>query len=276
MRRHVLAALLLTVFLGCVPTIAQASETATLAMAFTPYRLGESTTLTIHLNIANSEGGVPGPVTSFNTRMPPSLELIGSTLGLAICKPAALLARGAEGCSPNARIGFGSAQAEVPFGPDILGETASVEAFIGPSVGENIGVLLYGEARYPIFADVVFPGLLLLGTGPVGESLNTTIPVIPTLPGAPDVSVVSMELSIGPDHLIYYKQVHGRRVSYRPEGITLPSVCPRDGFLFITELTFLDGTNLKVPSTVPCPVMGRTTHRKRSHRKRSHSTAASR
>jgi hypothetical protein len=239
--------------LGCLPSGAQASETVKLTVAFSPYKLGSTTTIEVNVTIANSDGGVPGPVTSFDTRMPPKLELVGSTLGLAICKPAALLADGLEGCSPNARLGTGTAQVEVPFGPETVGETANVDALMGPPAGENLGVLLYAEGRSPVFAQSVFPGVLLLGGGALGESLNTTVPVTPTLPGAPDVSVSSMQLSLGPDHLTYYKKVHGKTVGYQPQGISLPSICPRGGFTFLTEMTFQDGTYLKVPSTVPCP-----------------------
>jgi hypothetical protein len=245
--------LLLIIALGCLPAIARASETAQLVVNFSPYKLGKATTIDIHVTIAGSNGGVPGPVTSFDTRMPPDLELVGSTLGLAVCQPAALLASGLEGCSPNARLGTGSAQVEVPFGPEIVSEAATVEALMGPPVGENVGVLLYAEGQTPVFAQSVFPGVLLVGSGPLGQSLDTTVPVTPTLPGAPDASVTSMQLSIGPNHLTYYKKVHGKTVGYRPTGVSLPKRCPRGGFLFLTELTFQDGTFLKVPSRVPCP-----------------------
>lgn len=270
-RLHGFVALLATLAFGCLPAAAQASETANLTVAFSPYNLGKTTTLDIHVTIANSEGGVPDPVTSFDTRMPPSLELIGSSLGLALCQPKELLAHGPSGCPPNSRIGLGSAHAEVPFGPETVGETARVEAFMGPPVGENVGVLLNGEATYPIYAQLVFPGVLLLGSGPLGESLNTTVPVTPGLPGGPDISVTSLQVDIGPNHLTYYKKVHGKTVGYRPTGISLPSVCPRGGFLFLAELTFADGTYLKLPSTIPCPSPGR-----RAHPKYSHSLTASR
>ncbi len=251
--RHAIGLLLLTLALACLPAVAQAAETASLVVSFSPYKLGKETTINIHVKIANSDGGVPGPVTSFDTRMPPRLELVGSTLGLAVCQPSALLAGGLEGCSPNARLGTGSAQVEVPFGLETVGENASVEALMGPPNGENLGVLLYAEGQTPVYAQSVFPGELLVGSGALGESLNTTVPVTPTLPGAPDASVSSMQLSLGPKHLTYYKTVHGKTVGYRPTGVSLPTRCPAGGFLFQTELTFQDGTYLKVPSRVACP-----------------------
>jgi hypothetical protein len=253
---------LLLAALGLLPPVAQASDTARLDVSFSPYKLGRTTTIDLRVAIANSDGGLPSPVISFDARMPPHLELVASTLGLAICQPAALQAAGSNGCSPNARIGTGSAHVEVPFGPELVDETASIQAFMGPPVGENIGVLLFGEALSPVFAQAVFPGVLILGSGPLGESLNTTVPLVPSLPGAPDVSITSMRLSMGPDHLTYYKKVHGKTVSFHPEGISLPPVCPRGGFLFVSSLAFQDGTSLEVSRRVPCPAGA--TRRKRS------------
>jgi hypothetical protein len=255
-RLQAFAAVLAVIALGSVPIAAQAYDTAKLHVTFSPYELGKETTLNIHVTIANSNGGVPSPVTSFNTRMPPNVELVGSTLGLAICAPSALLAKGLEGCSPNARLGSGSALVEVPFGPEIASETASVEALMGPPAGENVGILLYAEGRSPIFAQTIFPGLLLLGSGPLGESLDTNLPLTPTLPGSADASVTSMTLRLGPEHLTYYKKVHGRTVGYRPQGIALPKKCPPHGFEFISELAFQEGTTQTVTSTVACPSSG--------------------
>ena len=246
---------------ACLPAVAQASQTAQLKVWFSPYKLGGTTTIEAEVKLANTNGGLPSPVTNFDTRLPPKLELIASTLGLAICEPAALVATGLEGCSANARVGTGSAQVDVPFGPEIVNEAANVTAFLGPPLGENVEVLLFTEGQTPVFAQSVFPGVLLLGSGQLGESLNTEVPVTPTLPGAPDASVTSMHLSLGPAHLTYFKQVHGRTVRYRPRGISLPSTCPSGGFLFLTALTFQDGTNLTVSSTVPCPPARRHSRR---------------
>jgi hypothetical protein len=249
---RVCISLLAALALGCLPTaVTQAAETAQLKVAFSPYRLGSSTTMNMKLDVASADGGLPSPVTGFDIHLPSNLELIGSTLGLAICQPSALLAEGLSGCSPNAILGSGTATAAVPFGPEVVSETAYVKALMGPPVEEQVGVLLYAESRTPVFAQLIFPGKLLISSGP--ESLNTSIPVTPTLPGAPDASVTNLKLEVGPAHLTYYKRVHGRRVGYHPEGISLPSKCPRGGFPFVTDMRFLDGTALRVSYDVPCP-----------------------
>jgi hypothetical protein len=249
-----LAALLLTIALGLEPSPAGAAETAKLRVAFSPYRLGRSTTLKIALRVGvqGVSEGVPAPVRRFDMRIPPNLELIGSSLGLAICRVATLLAVGSQGCSPNARLGFGSAQIVVPVGPEPVREAASITAEMGPPVGEDIGVLLYAEAVTPVSAQLIFPGALADEAGTNGQSLSTSVPPIPSLPQAPDVSLTSLNLSLGPDGLTYYENVHGRRVGYRPEGIALPARCPHGGFRFAAEIAFADGTMARASSTVPC------------------------
>jgi hypothetical protein len=200
-------------------------------------------------------------VTSFTTHLPVALELVGSTMGLAICQPGALFARGLPGCDPNARLGSGTATVEVPFGPEIVSETARIDALMGPPVDEQIGILLYAEGLTPVFAQSVLPGVLLIGSNTIGETISTTVPLTPTLPGAADASMISLHMSFGPNHLTYYKQVHGRKVAYRPTGVALPAKCPRGGFQFITDLTFQDGVSLKAPSTIPCPASRHRGHR---------------
>jgi hypothetical protein len=242
---------LLTLAVAGPPATAQAANVANLKMSFLPDRLGAQVSLHTVVTIANTNGGLPSPVVGFDLTLPPQLELIGSNLGLAICQPKALLTNGLGGCSPNARLGSGSASVAVPFGPEVVSETSNIQVLMGPPLEEQIGVLLYAESLTPVFSQLVFQGILLVGSGP--ESLNTDFPPVPTLPGAPDAAMTYMTLTVGPEHLTYYKQVHGRRVGYRPTGISLPNKCPRGGFHFFTEIHFEDGSLLKLPYTAPCP-----------------------
>lgn len=245
-------ALLLSVLLMCLPGTAGATSVAKIKIEFVPNKPGAQISIRTIIEFSNTNGGLPSPVIGFDLRMPSQLELITSTLGLAICQPKPLLENGLSGCSPNARLGFGSATVAVPFGPEVVSETASIQALMGPPVEEQIGVLLFAESRTPVFAQLMYPGKLLIGeTGP--ERLNTTFPPTPTLPGAPDATVTHMELTVGPNHLTYYKLVHGKRVGFRPSGVTLPPHCPRAGFRFVTDMRFEDGSTLEVPYTVPCP-----------------------
>lgn len=245
------AVLSLLLLLWCVTAVAQASDTATLKIGFLPNRPGAQISIRTTATFGNTDGGLPSPVVGFDLHMPEQLELISSDLGLAICQPEPLLANGLGGCSPNARLGSGTARVAVPFGPEIVSETANIEALMGPPVAEQVGVLIFAESRTPVFAQLVYPGELLVGTGP--ETLTTYFPPTPTLPGAPDAAVTSMELTVGPEHLTYYRREHGKEVAFRPRGVSLPSICPHGGFRFVTNIRFADGTALTVPYTVPCP-----------------------
>ncbi len=52
------------------------------------------------------------------------------------------------------------------------------------------------------------------------------LPVIPSVPGAPDVAIVSLRVSIGPQGLTYYEQAEGNTLAYTPKGILLPDDVP--------------------------------------------------
>jgi len=120
--------LLLTLAAGSLPPLAGAAQTAKLTAGFSPYRLGRSTTVKLGLEIAVAgvSDGLPSPVTRFELRIPANLELIGSSLGLSICHPEALLANGPDGCPADSRLGLGSALIKVPVGPEAVSEAASM------------------------------------------------------------------------------------------------------------------------------------------------------
>ncbi len=109
-RLAVLAALALA-FVGMSPPAGAlaVSESATLDASFNPDRLGAPTTITFGFHLATSEGMAPPPLISVDLKMPAGINYTTTTLGLAICRPAALLARGLAGRPPNSRLGFGSA-----------------------------------------------------------------------------------------------------------------------------------------------------------------------
>jgi hypothetical protein len=239
--------------IGCLPASAQAAETVALHTSFTPDRLGASTTIGFGFTIGSTTGGLPSPLTHVSLRMPKGMNYITTTLGLAICKPAALIAKGLSGCSPNSRLGYGSAFVEVPFGVDSGREIPEIEALMGPPHEGNIVVLFYANGLAPVYAQIVFAGELLPGEGAFGGNLDTTIPEIKSVTNGPPVSIINVSSTIGPNHLTYYKHVHGKLVGYKPQGISLPLKCPRGGFPFAAQFTFLDGSKVPATSRVPCP-----------------------
>jgi hypothetical protein len=247
------ASVLMVCACAWVPAVAAASETAKLETSFTPDRLGQSTTIGFGFQLAGPHGEAPPPLTNVDLKLPAGIDYVTTTLGLAICQPEVLLVQGPAGCSPNSRIGSGGAKVEVPFGTGGGEELPTIEAFMGPSRNGNIVVVFYADGRTPVAADVIFEGELVPGFGSSSASLNNAIPLIASVPGGPDVSIISVHTTIGPGNLRYYKRVHGRKVSFAPKGVSVPSTCPRGGFPFAASFSFVDATTATATSTVPCP-----------------------
>lgn len=224
-----------------------------LTVAFVPNRPGARTTIEFAFKISGPRGGVPSPVTSLDLRLPARMGIATTTLGQANCDPEDLIEHGLHGCSANARIGFGDALAVVPFGPQNVPEPVSINALMGPPAGERIEVIFYAEGLTPVFAALVFPGVVLADADPFGERINTSIPLVGAWPEGPDVTLESFKTTIGPLHLTYHRQVNGKTISYHPHGVSVPKHCPPAGYPFAAELAFQDGTHTTVGYNVPCP-----------------------
>jgi hypothetical protein len=247
-------ALSLALTLALAGGVAHATpEQATLHASFTPDRLGAPTTISFGFRLATAEGAAPPPLTHLNLRIPAGVNYTTTNLGLAICQPEALQAHGLAGCPANSRLGYGSALVEVPFGVGGGHEIPEIQAVAGPSPKGNLNVLFYANGLYPVYAQLAFSGEVLPDTGRFGSQLDTTVPLVTSVPGGPDVSIVSVQTTIGPSGLVYYKHVHGRLVAFRPRGVSVPERCPRGGFPFFAEFTFQDSSRTTAATTVPCP-----------------------
>jgi hypothetical protein len=255
MRAHTTAIVVAAAAAACValPVAAASGETAILHTSFSPNRPGASTTIGFGFDIAGSNGAPPSALSNVSLRLPPGINYLTTTRWLAICQPADLLARGLAGCSPNSRLGFGSALVEVPFGETSGHEIPDIQALMGPPHNGNIVVLFYADGREPVYAQLLFEGELIAGSQTLSGSLNAAIPLVPSVPAGPPVSIVKVRTTIGPAHLTYYERVHGHTVSFHPKGVSLPQHCPRGGFAFSATFSFLDGTSTVANSTVPCP-----------------------
>jgi hypothetical protein len=255
---HALPLLLLLALCAAFPSSAAATtERATLHAGFSPNRLGASTTISFGFHVETTEGLAPPPMTSLDLHMPAGINYTTTTLGLSICRPAALQAKGLAGCSPNSRLGYGSALVEVPFGVGSGHEIPEIQAVMGPPRNGNLVVLFYANGLTPVFAQLVFAGEVLPASGAFGSRLVTEVPPIASVPGGPDVSIVSVQSTIGPSHLTYYRRHHGHLVAFHPEGVSVPERCPRGGFPFAAEFGFQDGSRAAAKTTVPCPARRR-------------------
>ena len=117
----------------------------------------------------------------------------------------------------------------------IMGALEIIGGFTGGGIGSFIMGVIY-----------VIAGLLLPGR------LEIDVPPIPSLPGAPDVSVLSLTATLG-GNLTYYERVHGRTLAYRPRGISLPLSCPSGGWALSASIAFTDGSTSAARTVVACP-----------------------
>jgi hypothetical protein len=236
-----------------LPGTASALQSVRLRATFTPEQLGHETTVGFAFQIAAPNHQVPSPLTGIEVNYPVELGFALSELGLANCSAWALETFGPQGCPANSLMGYGTALAEIAIGPLILRETVQVDAFRTTNHGRHLALLIYAAGSTPVSAQIVFPAVVLPAPAPFGGRLNMDIPLVPSLPGAPDVAVVQFRSTLGPLHLNYYEHIHGRVVKYKPKGIPLPNRCPRGGFPFAAKFSFMDGGNAVARTAVPCP-----------------------
>jgi hypothetical protein len=224
-----------------------------LTAAFSPERLGAETTIRVGFQIATPVGEAPSPVTGVELLLPVGLALASSDLGLETCSPSSLEREGLAGCPPDSLMGRGSALSEVPFGSEFVTEPAQVTLFSGPLQNGHFQLLFLASGELPVLANFVFGALVLPAQAPFGGVIDTTLPLVPSVRGGPDMALVRLQTTIGAKGITYYERVKGRTISFRPRSLLLPKSCPAGGFQFGARLTFQDATQASAGTTVACP-----------------------
>lgn len=246
---------LLTFVILCIgiSSTAHAQQSVRLHAALTPKRLGQGTTISFGFHIETPAQRVPPPLTGVEISYPIEFGFALSELGLTTCSTRTLEASGPEGCPANSLMGYGTALAEIPVGPEILDETVHITIVRTSEHSGHLALLIYAEGEDPVSAEIVFPGLILPAAPPFGGRLKIHIPLVPSLPSGPNVAIVQFQSTLGPLHLHYTERVHGKILKYEPKGIPLPNRCPPGGFAFAAKFRFADGSNTVAHTTVPCP-----------------------
>jgi hypothetical protein len=194
-------------------------------------------------------------------RYPQNLGIAVSGLGIETCTATVLELLGPPGCPPNSLMGHGTALGEIPFGPAIIRESAALTIARADNQNGQIALLFDAQGISPVQANLVFTGVLLPSRRPYGGDIRIAVPLVPSLPEAPDVAVVALRATLGPAGLTYYEQAHGVNVPYTPRGILLPERCPGTGFPFAATIAFVGGLRSSAATRVRCP-------RPASHRRR--------
>ncbi|HEY2718273.1 MAG TPA: hypothetical protein VGI52_01485 [Solirubrobacteraceae bacterium] len=221
--------------------------------------LGAGAALQVQYAIKGTEyGGFPPPLIGINFYTPAGTKL--NTRGFAVCQPSALQNMGPRACPRRSKVTLsGTALGVVSFGTERVDERASIEAFFAPG-----GALqFYTSGSSPVSLEFLSPSHVAGAPGPFAQKFVTSVPLIETVPGAPDASALSIEVKIG----AAFKK--GKRVTYYGR---VPSHCPKGGFPLKSELLFA-GVGGLAPQTVPvsykapCPRGSHVAHQARRHAK---------
>lgn len=236
----------------CLPASAAGSPTATLKASLHPELLGNSTTIKFAFSLAYPREA-PSPLRVMELRYPAHLGIATSGLGLSTCRAAILEVSGPPGCPSTSVMGYGSGTVEVPFGPQTVDEEVHLTTFMAPLHNGQLGLLFYTYGEYPVSAELIFQGAILQTNPPFGGNLTTNVPLVSTLPEAPDAILTRFSTTIGPERITYWEYRNSHYIPYHPRGILLPPHCPHGGFPFAATFTFQNGAHTSARAIVPCP-----------------------
>ncbi len=214
----------------------------------TGYLLGAGAALEAEYRISGTEyGGFPPPLVGVNFYLPPGTKI--HPAGFATCPDDILLVEKEPArCPAASRAGSpGTVQGIVAFGSTRVPEESSIESFFAPGGGLNFFTFGHSPVSLEIPSSAHYENLA--GAGGAGPELVSQVPLVETVPGAPDASVERIDLRVGAA-----MRVHGHPVYY---GM-VPASCPKAGFTVRSVLTFAGLGGLAPQSvsrqyTAPCP-----------------------
>ncbi len=227
---------------------ASAAPTATLKVTALPIPgfpgtgdiLGAGFEVQTRVTISGSEyGGFPSPLTGIDIYTPAGVKI--APAGFATCAPAVLEADGPPGCPARSSAGPpGVGLGVVAFGGDLVPEHVSIREFFTPTGS----LTFYVEGSTPASFQILEKSHWVTAAAPFGAELIVEVPLVETVPGGNDASVISFDVKVGAAYR------HGKKtVSY----LTQPKKCPKGGFPVKMELKFLSGESTTVAYTAPCP-----------------------
>jgi hypothetical protein len=235
---------------------ASAPSKTTVTASFIPNKLGVHATMELGFHLYRPGGALPPPVTGIDFLLPAGVTLTSSNLGLDDCDQETVVNMGPKGCLPDAVMGYGSALMVAPTAVEGVEEPAGVTMLMAPPIDHHTTLLFEMTGNSPVISQVVFAGQLLDASTPFEGNLRTAIPITVGLPGEPAVSVISLRAGLGSKGVTYYRDVHGTRVPYQPQGVVVPPRCPAGGFPFEIRFRFADGSSETASTTSPCPMHG--------------------
>jgi hypothetical protein len=252
MRRASTCLAVLGLALLALPGIASAAPTVTLKTKVVPipgfpgtgYILGHGAAELNEFTISGTEygGGFPPPLIGVNYFLPKGVVL--HPQGFPTC-PLATLEKVGK-CPKKSYAGpVGHALGVVSFGSERVPEELEVQPYFAPGGGLEF----YAAGHTPTVIELISKGTITNAGGGFGDEVVAEIPLVETVPGAPDGSAERISVQVG----AAYKK-NGKTIYYG----TVPKKCPKGGFVVKAELLFaglggLSPQTVPVEYKVPCP-----------------------
>jgi hypothetical protein len=202
--------------------------------------LGAGAVIQVEGMISGTEyGGFPPPLIGIRYFAPAGAKL--HPQGFASCASAVIEVNGPASCPKKSIAGpKGVGTGIVSFGAERVQETASVQPFFAP----DGGLELFLDGSTPVSLEILAAGRFVNSSPPFSVEFIGAVPLIETVPGALDASILRGTVRIG----AAYKQ--GRKtISY----VTVPKKCTKGGWPVKVELSFLGGATVEASYKMPCP-----------------------
>jgi hypothetical protein len=257
MRRATLLAVLGFAMLA-VPSAALAVPTVTFKAKAVPISgfpgtgnfYGKGAAVEAEYAIAGTEYfGSPPPIIGVNFYLPTGTVL--HPQGFPTCTEAVLRQTGPIGCPKHSQAGpIGSVLGFVTFGGERVEEDTELFSFYKPGGG----LTFFDDGHSPTSLEIYSNGRYLhtSGAGGFGPELETKVPLVPSVPGAPFASVKTITVKAGSAIKVKGKPVYYGTVPKKGK-------CPKGGFNVKTEVIFAENGEESKPVPVtatyksPCP-----------------------
>ncbi len=183
-------------------------------------------------------GGFPAPLTGIRFFAPVGAKL--HPQGFQTCAAAVIEQSGPAPCPKGSVAGpKGWARGIVSFADERVQETASVQPFFAPGGG----VVAFIDGATPVSIEILAKAHFVGSAPPFGLEFVAEVPLIETVPGAPDASFLQGVIRVGAAY-----KLGGRTISY----VTLPKTCRSGGWPVKIELSFLGGATVEASYKMPC------------------------
>jgi hypothetical protein len=193
--------------------------------------------------------GSPPPIIGVNFYLPKGTAL--HPKGFPTCNEAVLRQQGPIGCQKTSQAGpVGSVLGFVTFGGERVEEPTELFSFYKPGGG----LTFFDRGSSPTSLEIYSNGryLHLNGAAGYGPELETKVPLVPSVPGAPFASVKTISVKAGSAI-----KKNGKAIYYGT--VPVKGKCPKTGFNVKTEVIFAENGEESRPVVVtettksPCP-----------------------